>query len=108
MKITMKTSGNLDKKLDELKRRAEELQGQWEVPLSDLMPPSFIAKCSAFSSLEQLFDASPFEIRNTDDFRAISDDQWDAFISENTSFSTWREMQDAAVQKWTRRQLGLS
>jgi hypothetical protein len=106
MKSGITVTGNFREKLGDLGRRAKELDGPHEVPLKELMPPAFVAGCSSFGSLEELFAGSPFKINSTDDFKAIPDADWDAFIQSSTSFASWREMQHAAVREWTRRKLG--
>ena len=100
--------GEVSKRLNELAQRARDLDGQHSVPLPELMPPGFVSGCSSFATVEGLFAASPFTINTPDDFKAIGDDAWDSFINENTSFHTWREMQEAAVKEWTRRKLGFN
>jgi hypothetical protein len=107
LNVTVKGVGDFRKKLDDLARRTRELHGQHEVPLSELMSTEFISGCSSYSSLQELFRASQFEIKSTDDFKAIPDAEWDAFINANTSYATWEEMQKAAVREWTRRKLDL-
>jgi hypothetical protein len=107
LNITVNRMGNFRQKLDDLSRRARELNGQHEVQLQDLMPTEFISGCSSYVSLEELFAASPFEINSSDDFKAIPDAEWDAFIGANTSYATWEKMREAAVLEWTRRKLDL-
>jgi hypothetical protein len=106
LKVTVKETGNFRKKLDDLGSRVRELDGQHEVPLSELMPAEFISSSSSYASLQELFAASPFEINSLDDFKAIPDAGWDAFIGRNTTYATWREMQEAAARMWARRKLG--
>lgn len=106
MKVTVKETGNLKERLADLSRRASELHGQQNIPLSELMPPEFVSAHSELSSLQELFDASPFTICSVEDFKAIPDDAWDSFIGEKTSFNTWRAMHEDAVKEWTRKKLG--
>lgn len=106
MKSGIKITGDFRKRLDDLAQKSRELAGQHQIPLSELMPGDFIGASSSFVSLEELFAASPFEIHSLDDFKAIPDEDWDRFISTNTSFATWAEMQQAAIREWTRQKLG--
>ncbi|MGE6562141.1 hypothetical protein ACQKF2_07540 [Pseudomonas hunanensis] len=82
--------------LDKLIKNAKELQATKQVKLVDLMNPSFIAAHSKFEDLDALFAASGFKVDSAEDFAAIPDDKWDAFISENTDFDNWLEMQKVA------------
>lgn len=82
--------------LDKLMKNAKELQATKQVKLVDLMNPSFIAAHSKFEDLGALFAASGFKVDSAEDFAAIPDAEWDAFISEKTDFDNWLEMQKAA------------
>ncbi len=107
--IKVKVTGmdGIKRRLEDLSRRAQELHGNHNVPLSELMPPEFISNCSQFTSLEAMFTASNFKIESIEDFKAIPDDEWDAFIVDNTSYSSWEEMQQDAMKAWVGKQLGL-
>jgi hypothetical protein len=97
----------LSRKLKDLGDRAQELDGQHEIPLSELLTPVFVAGCSRFQSTDELFKASGFKVESTEDFKAIPDAEWDAFIGSNTAYSTWQAMLDEAVKEWTVNRLGL-
>jgi len=83
-------------------------QGKQGVPLTELMSPAFVASCSKFGSLQELFDSSGFKVESPEDFAAIPDQEWDSYIQANTTYSSWLEMQQAAVGDWTKRKLGLA
>ena len=91
--------------LDKLIKNAKELQGTHQVKLVDLMNPTFIAAHSKFQDLEALFAASGFKVDSPEDFAAIPDDEWDTFISENTDFDSWLDMQKAANADFVRAKL---
>jgi hypothetical protein len=95
------------KRLNDLSKRAQELDGEHVVPLAELMPPEFMSECSSFQSLDELFKASPFTIDSPEDFKAIPDADWDQFIAQHTSYETWQEMQQAAAKQWTLKKLKL-
>ncbi len=96
------------KGLKELQNKLKAIDGQQSVPLTEMLTPSFMASCSSFTSAEELFEASNFEINNVEDFKAIPDIEWDLFIGNNTSYLNWSEMLKAAGTKWTIDKLGLS
>ena len=108
MNITVKSSGNLKKKLNELRDNATALEGQHQIELRDMLTPAFVAGCSSYASLEGLFAASPFTINTLDDFKGIPDAEWDTFISSHTSFATWEEMQRGALREYVRGKLGVA
>jgi|GEM_PF-2063916 len=87
--------------------KAKELDGEQEVPIEQLISAEFLSSCSRFNSFSELLEASGFEGKSKEDFKAIPDDEWDQFIDENTSYQSWAEMLQSAVEKWYRNKLGL-
>ncbi|OPB16921.1 MULTISPECIES: hypothetical protein [Pseudomonas] len=100
MKITINRGG-----LDQLLKNAKELEGTHQVKLVDMFNPEFVSKHSKFADLDALFAASGFKIDTADDLAAVPDDEWDKFISENTDFSSWAEMQSSAGTEHVRARL---
>lgn len=94
------------KKLDDLLRKAKQLEKPTNVPLLELLTPTFVQACSCFQDCQTLFDASGFEINSVEDFEAIGS-EWDAFISQNTSYPNWTELLEVAGAQWMKRKLGL-
>lgn len=107
--MLMKFKGlkELERKLNDLSSRAKKLDGEHNVPITELLTPSFLARCSRFQSASELFEASGFKVESQEDFAAIPDDQWDKFIRENTIYSNWQEMLKAAVAAWVKKELGI-
>lgn len=95
IKITHNRKG-----LDKLLKNMVELQGHHEIPLTEKMPPKFVAEHSKFATLKELFDASGLDWDSPEAFSAIPNQRWDDFIAENTDFSSWDEMQDSAHADW--------
>jgi hypothetical protein len=94
-------------KLSDLKARAESLRGQREVPLADLLTTDFLRKHTAFSSFDDLLRASGFKVDGPEDFTAIPDAAWDAYIATATSFPNWKAMLEAATKEWVAKKLKL-
>jgi hypothetical protein len=109
VRFTAKTDGvsKMKRRLEELRRNAEALDGTHHIPLTELFPVSFLVKNTEFDSLESMFEASGFAVESQEDFEDIPDDEWDSFIREHTHFPSWEEMLSAAVQQWAVRKLGL-
>lgn len=104
IKLTVKENF---KPLEDLVRRARELEGQRSVSVTALLTPEFLSSCSRFASADEMFAASGFRIESAEDFNAIPDAEWDGFISSNTSYSDWKRMLQVASGEWAKRQLGL-
>jgi hypothetical protein len=93
-----KSNGNLDK----LQKNIKNLAKTTSVTLPELMNETFIASCSKFSSVNDLFEASGFKLETKEDFAAVPEDEWDDFIQSNTSYENWQEMQKAAHSHYLR------
>jgi hypothetical protein len=97
----------MQKRLGDLSRRAKNLEGPQNVSITELLTPAFLSKCSRFRSAAELFEASGFTVNSQEDIASIPDDKWDAFIKQNTSYSSWEEMLKAAGTAWVKRELGM-
>lgn len=98
-------SFNSNGNLGQLTKNLSELGTTSQVRLTDLLDAQFISSCSKYSSLEELFNGSGFKLESKEDFAAIPDDQWEAFIVSSTSFGSWQEMQYAALEAYTKKKL---
>jgi hypothetical protein len=105
-RIKMTGLDQLNRRLQDLSKKAAALDGKHTVPLKELLTPAFISKHTRFSSMEEMFEASGFKIETQEDFAAIPDDQWDEFIRSVSSFSDWQAMLQEATKAWTVKQLG--
>jgi hypothetical protein len=96
----------LQRKLQELASRAEKLDGDHSVPMSELFPPDFMRRFTDFPDIDEMFEASGFRIESTEDFAKVPDDAWDTFVAERTLFASWHEMQEKAAGEWAAKKLG--
>lgn len=97
----------LQNKLDDLAKKAEELDGKHNVPVSELLTDSFISQHTSFSSADEMFKESGFKTETQEDFAAIPDIEWNNYIRSVSSFDGWQSMLSAAGQEWAKRKLGL-
>ena len=95
----------LRKKLDDLAKKVDSLDGQ-HIPVSELLSPSFVSKHTSFSSADELFEASGFKVETQEDFAAIPDNKWDEYIRSVSNFENWQAMLDGAGKKWAAKKLG--
>ena len=93
--------------LDELAKKAKQLNGENRVPLSELFTPAFMRKYTDFATIDEMFEASGYQVDSVEDFKAIPDAPWDSFVQQRTKFSNWREMIQKGGLEWTSRKLGL-
>lgn len=106
MRASITGLDGLQKKLKQMEDDARRLNGRHEVSLSDLFPPSFMARHTRHSTIQDLFDASGFKIETKEDLAAIPDAKWDAYIRSRTSFHDWGSMQRSAVTELVRKKMG--
>jgi hypothetical protein len=107
--MSVKVTGlkELQQTLRNLRNKVESISGEQSVPISELLTPDFLATCSTFGSVDEMFERSGFKVKSQEDFAAIPDDPWDEFIRSNTSFLSWREMLQAAGAAWAKNKLNL-
>lgn len=101
--MSIKTTGL--NKLRNLAENIKKLDGNHSLSIPELLTPKFLADCSIFSSAQELFDKSGFTINSSSDFKAIPDEEWDAYISKNTTYDSWSDMLKKAGSEWARAQL---
>lgn len=76
-----------------------------KVPLAEMMTPEFVSTHSRFSDFEEFIASSPFEPKTAEDFLAIPDEAWDAYVAEATDFEGWQQMASVAGRDWLIRKL---
>jgi len=96
----------LTHKLQDVSRRARELQGQ-QPALGDLFPPGFMQKHSEFSDIEAMLKAAGLPVKSTEELKAIPSDQLNTFVARSTKFQSWDAMQETAIREWALGKLGL-
>lgn len=94
------------KKLNDLQRKAKAINQQ-SVPVSEILTPAFLLRHTPFGSADEMYQASGFKIETPEDFAAIPDEEWDAFIRSISSFTDWNAMLNEARKEWTTKKLGL-
>ncbi len=105
----IKTTGfdELEKKLQDITKKAEELNEVKRIPLSELFPEDFVMKHTRFSSISELFQKSGFIVKSDEDLAAIPEDKFDHFLRSNSEFDSWQTFLAAANEEWTVKRLGL-
>lgn len=104
----MKIDGldKLQRKLNDLQRRAQNLNGTHSLPVSELMTPDFMRRYTNYANFDAMLEASGFKAETKAEFEAIPDDQWNAFIARVTRFQDWQSMLNEAGKEWATKQLG--
>lgn len=104
----IKTSGfeELDKELDRLADATEELNGEQDIPLDDLLVPEFIQEHSSFKTFDEMLKAGGFSMETEEDYDAIPDEVLDLHVSKTTDFTSWEQMLEEALSEYLSRKLG--
>ncbi|WP_456273622.1 hypothetical protein [Bacillus sp. AK031] len=102
----MKIDGlkEFQKQLKDMEKAAKELEGQQDVPFTELFTDSFLRKYTDFSSFEEFENQEIFNKYPT--FEDIPDDEMDDFVSSNTQFPNWEDMLGTAGTEYAARKLG--
>jgi len=92
----------IQRKLERLRRNAQELDGTHEVPFTELFPDDFMRRNTQFQTMQQMLDAS-----GIDKPEEIQGEAWSQFVADHSQFSDWQDMQKAAFTEYVRRKLNL-
>jgi hypothetical protein len=101
MSFEMKGFDKVIKKLGELEKKVGEYEKGKEVPIEALLNGSFMSKYTKFSSFDEMIAAHPYQGQWTD----IPNEEWDEYVKETTSFSSWDEMLSKAGEIYLAKQL---
>ncbi|MCC7230620.1 MAG: hypothetical protein IT203_09530 [Fimbriimonadaceae bacterium] len=93
----------LQRRLKDLERRSQSLDGTHELSFAELFPDSFMRQHTQFATMQEMIDVG--NIENGDD---IHKPEWCAFVAAHTNFDSWESMKSVAGQEWAKRKLGLS
>jgi hypothetical protein len=103
-KMHVKITGfdKLTRKLEQLKRNAERIDGTNRVPPSELLSPRFLQKHTRFPNAEAMFAALGISMTA---FAQLPDADRDDLIRSHTTFQSWSLLQKAAAAEWVSQQL---
>lgn len=107
MKFEMSGFDDLEKKLKEMEKAAKELEGTKEVSFGELFNDNFMRKYTDSDNLESFFGKSGYKIETEDDFDALDESEFDAFVNKHSEFNDWEEMLGKAGEEYAIRKLGL-
>jgi len=98
--------------LDELQKNAEEMEGEHEVSFDELFTSEFMNKNTEHDNFNDFTINSKLVPESTtaitkEIFEVIPDADFDEYVKNNSSYGSWTEMSQAAVQDYIKRKLGL-
>ncbi|MDP9518787.1 hypothetical protein [Pseudomonas protegens] len=98
LKVTSNLSG-----LKKLQKNVEELGRKSQISGSELFTDSFVAAHSSYADMDALLAA--VGVTTEEEFKAMSDAIFDAFLQANTDFESWVDMQQKAVAEYAKAKL---
>ena len=90
----------LQKELENLQKKVENLSGSQNIPLKELLSNSFMKEYTSFNSISELFKASGFQINSIEDFDNIPSSELDRCTSKNTDFDSWQDIIREATNQY--------
>lgn len=96
---------DLMKNLDNLRKKAQSLQGERQVPLIELLNSQFMAKHTSVNSFSEFLELGGFEA-TVEGFEAIPDDVFERHVITHSDFGSWSDMQEAALTDYVKSKLG--
>jgi hypothetical protein len=93
------------RKIDQLRRNAEQMDGTHEVPLSELFSPAFMRQHSSVPNFETFCRDGGIDTSSKEAFEATDVQQLNSAVARLTEFPGWEEMKKAGAADWARRRL---
>jgi hypothetical protein len=97
----------LQRKLDDLSRKAAALNGTNSVQLDQMLTPAFVVRHTGFPDVDTFFGAGGFSVKSRADLDAIPETQLDEWVRRNSKFGGWKQMLETAGSQWVASKLGL-
>lgn len=106
MKIQAEGFDEVHRNLENILNKAKKIEGNNKVPLTELLPDSFIKRYTNFKTTQDFVDAC--EKLLDVDFLSIdeNDEKFNQMIKEKTSFDNWNEMINEATTQCVGKKLG--
>lgn len=95
------------KGLPQLREKLKSLEMTNRVELGELLNPSFISRYTRFSNIDELFENSGLNFKSPEEFQNIPQENIDAYIAEETVFSSFQEMIKAGGEEWLRKKMSI-
>lgn len=88
----------------ELNKKVQDFNSKPKT-FADIFNSSFMNTYTKFSNINDFFDNGGFTINSKEDLENINETDLDIYVSSNSSFSSWNEMQKTASVEYAKKQL---
>lgn len=98
LKVTSNLSG-----LKKLQENAEKLHGTHQISLAEILSDDFVSSHSKYAGFDELL--ADIGVTTKEEFTALPDEKFDAFLAANTEFESWEDMQKQGAAAYARSKL---
>lgn len=107
--MSVKVTGfdKLQKQLKQMQRAAREISGTHEYSFNELFPAIFMSKYTNHPSIDSFLDNCGYPANTKEEFSAIPDVDFDAYVRRSTRFNSWEDMMGKAAEELVTRKLGI-
>lgn len=92
------------KKIKNNLEKMNEFEHGEDIPIEEIFTPEFMKRYTKSRDFEEILLESGFvnceNPFNQEIFEAIPDEEWDEYISKNTSYSTWEDILKKASEDY--------
>lgn len=101
--MKLKGFGDLEKKMKQMGKNLQQLDGEHSITFDTLFNNSFMEKHTNHQTIGDFIEASKINAETADDFEDNA--ELDAFVADNSKFASWSEMKIEAVGEYAKKQL---
>jgi len=95
-----------ENEIKKLQKKVEDASKPESVSFNVLFHEDFMRKNTNFTSIDDFFDQSPFQVETEEDFEALDQTELDKYVAEHTQFEDWDDMLSTAGQEHIAKKLG--
>ncbi len=103
MSLNINLSG-LENFQKDLNKKVQNLNSKSKT-FADIFDSSFMNTYTKFSNIDDFFGHGGFSISSKEDLKNINETDLDKYVSNNSTFNSWNEMQKTASVEYVKKQL---
>lgn len=92
MSFKIKGMDKFEREIKQLSKNAQAVSGTHKYSFDEIFSEKFMCENSNFSSIEDFLKSSPENISTAEELEKADETILDTFVSNQTKFSSWKEM----------------
>lgn len=92
MSFKIKGMDKFEREIKQLSKNAQAVSGTHKYSFDEIFSEKFMCENSNFSSIEDFLKSSPENISTAEELEKADETILDIFVSNQTKFSSWKEM----------------